>query len=87
MAESQTTGELSKVKAILEADIEAAVDTFMADRSTAAFLMGEGDVLDLAAAVAESPFALGMLADPEIKPQSKRSAVRTAILLAKPARQ
>ncbi len=43
-------------------------------------------MLDLAGAVAASKFAVDMLADPKIKDPSKRSAVRTAILLARPVK-
>ncbi|GJD97650.1 hypothetical protein [Methylobacterium iners] len=42
---------------------------------------------DLAAAVAASTFAVDMLADSKIKDASKRSAVRTAILLARPGKE
>ena len=58
----------------------------MAAPSLTDFFMGEGYTADLAAAVAGSPFAAGMIADPGIKPGSKRSAVRTAILLPKPVK-
>lgn len=84
MAERLTTGDLYKAKLILEKDVVAAVDAFMANPSTSAFLIGEGFALDLYAAVAASPFALRVLADPNALPASKRCAVRTAILLARP---
>lgn len=64
----------------------AAVDAFIADRSLTTFLMGQGYALDLHAAVSDSPFALGLLANPDAKPASKRAAVRTAILLALPVK-
>ena len=86
MAETPTAGELFKAKAILEEDVRAAVDVFMADPSLTTLLMGEGYAIDLHAAVSASPFALGMLEDPEIKEASKRSTVRTAILLARPTK-
>lgn len=81
-----TTGELYKSKAILEEDLVAAVEAFMTDPTTTTFLMGEGYTIDLTAAVADSPFAIDMLADPKIREASKRSAVRTAILLARPVK-
>ena len=86
MAENPTAGELYKAKAILEADVVAAVDAFMADPTLTTFLMGEGYALDLHAAVSDSPFALGLMANPDAKPSSKRSAIRTAILLARPVK-
>ena len=84
MTNDQTFGELYKAKGILEVDLDAAVEAFMADPSLTAFLMGEGYTADLAAAVRASSFAAEMIADAGIKPQSKRNAVRTAILLSRP---
>lgn len=86
MANDPTFGELYKAKAIVETDLDAAVEAFMADPSLTAFLMGGGYTADLAAAVTASSFAAEMIADPVIKPQSKRNAVRTAILLARPVK-
>ena len=82
----QTFGELNKAKAITDADLDAAVDAHLADPTQTAFLMGEGYTVDLHAAVSNSTFALEMLADPERKVESKRSAVRSAILLARPVK-
>ena len=84
MAGEQTFGDLFKAKAILEADLDAAVDAFMADPSLSAFLMGASYTANLHGAVAASPFAQNMLANPATKAGSKRSVVRTAILLARP---
>ena len=86
MAETPTTGELFKAKAILNEDVDAAVDAFMADPTLTAFLMGDGYVLDLAAAVQANPFAKRMLADPAMRDALKRTAVRAAILLARPVK-
>ncbi|MBX9933005.1 MAG: hypothetical protein K2Y56_15935 [Methylobacterium sp.] len=86
MAETPTIGDLFKAKAILETDVAAAVDAFLADPSLTTFLMGDGYSLDLHGAVSDSPFALGMMANPVAKASSKRSAIRTAILLAKPVK-
>ena len=86
MAENPTTGDLYKVKTILEDDVEAAVDAFMGDPSLTTFVMGNGYAIDVHDAVSASPFALGMLANPEAKPTSKRAAVRTVILLARPSK-
>jgi hypothetical protein len=51
MAENPTIGELYKVKTILEADVFAAVDAFMADPTTTSFLFGDGYQIDTAEAV------------------------------------
>ena len=84
MAENPTTGELYKAKSILEADVVAAVDAFMADPSTTAFLFGDGYQIDLAASVSASTFATLVVKDGHATENLKRAAVRTAILLARP---
>lgn len=86
MANDQTFGDLYKAKAILKADLDAAVKAYMTDPAVDRFAIGDGYTADLAAAVVGSPFAAGMIADPGIKPGSKRSAVRTTILVARPVR-
>ena len=86
MANDPTFGELYKSKAILEADLEAAVDAFMADPTTYRVLIGEGYTTDPHTAVSASPFALGLLSMPDAKPGSQRSTVQTAILLSKPVK-
>lgn len=84
MAERPTTGELYKAKAILEYDLIAAVDAYMADRTTGEFALGNAYTLNLAVAVQASDFAMRILGDSAFTDVSKRSAVRTAILLARP---
>ena len=59
MAESSTTGDLYKAKAITEEDMRAAVDAYMADPTTSLFVMGDGYGLDLAEAVREACMGLG----------------------------
>jgi hypothetical protein len=85
MAEPQTFGELYKTKAILEDDLVAAVEAYIADQDMKRVPVGSYAV-DIVAAIEASPFAQGMLADPGVKEGSKRSAVRTAILLARPVK-
>jgi hypothetical protein len=81
---SQTTGELFKAKAVTDADMAAAVDAFMADSSTPAFLFGEGYRIDLAEAVHAHEWASVTTANDKATDHLKRKAVRTAILLARP---
>ena len=84
MAEPQTTGELFKAKEILDEDIAAAVDAFMANPTGAtAIPLGEGYELDAIAAVAASKFAREAMVSPDASDHLKRAAVRTAILLAR----
>lgn len=84
MAENPTTGEHYKAKAILEADVVAAVDAFMADPTTTAFLFGDGYQIDLSEAVSSHEWAKVTVANKEATEHLKRAAVRTAILLARP---
>jgi hypothetical protein len=84
MAENPTTGELYKAKALTEEDVVAAVDAFMADPSTTAFLFGDGYQVDLPGSVAASSFATLVVKDGHATETHKRLAVRAAILLARP---
>ena len=84
MAENLTTSELYKAKSILEADVVAAVDAFMADPTMTAFLFGDGYRIDLAEAVSSHEWAKVTVANKDATEHLKRTAVRTAILLARP---
>lgn len=84
MAENPTTGELYKAKAILEADVVAAVDAFMADPTTTLFVFGDGYRINLAQAVRSHEWADATVRNAEVTAHLKRVAVRTAILLARP---
>lgn len=84
MAENPTTGELYKAKAILEADVVAAVDAFMADPTTTLFVFGDGYQVDLAEAVRSHEWASVTVGTKDATEHLKRAAVRTAILLARP---
>lgn len=80
----QTTGELFKAKAVTDADIAAAVDAFLADPSTSAFLFGEGYRIDFTEAVRAHVWASATTENKDATDHLKRAAVRTAILLARP---
>ena len=85
MANDQTFGELYMAKAILDADLEAVKEAFVAGPALTAFLLGEGYTTNVHATVSASTIALTMMAKTDIKSGSKRAAVRTAILLLMPA--
>ena len=86
MAGDQTVGDLYKVKAIQEADLDAAVDAFMADPTTNRFAIGRGYTVDPHAAVAASPFASATMVRADAREYGTRAFVRMAILLSKPVR-
>jgi hypothetical protein len=81
-----TTGELLAAKAVTDADIAAAVDAFLADRSTSPSLLGEGYQIDHAEAVRAHEWASVTTANEPATDHCERAAVRTAILLARPER-
>ncbi|MDR7036003.1 hypothetical protein J2X36_000739 [Methylobacterium sp. BE186] len=72
MADGPTTGELFKAKAITDDDLCAAVDAFMADPTTALFVMGDGCVLNLAEAVQAHEWAKVTTSDPTATDHLKR---------------
>lgn len=85
MADSRaTTGDLHKAKTLTEAGVQAAVDAFMADPTTTAFLFGDGYRIDLAEAVSSHEWAKVTLANKDTTDHLRRAAVRSAILLARP---
>lgn len=86
MAEEPYFGDLLKAKVIDKADLTEAVEAYMTDRGTRLFPVGDAYHVDLAAAVAASPYARDMLADPSAEDASKRAAVGTAILMARPVK-
>ncbi|QIJ76170.1 hypothetical protein GU700_17170 [Methylobacterium sp. NI91] len=78
-----TVGELFKAKAVTDEQVNAAVEAYLVKPETDAHLIADGYVLDLGAAVAGHGWASQVVANPESSPGLRRSAVRTAILLAR----
>jgi hypothetical protein len=87
MAESPTVADLFKAKALTDNDILAAVDAYMADPTTTLFVMGNGYGLNLAEAVRSHEWASVTVAHSTATDHLKRTAVRTAILLARPEKR
>ncbi|MER2266486.1 hypothetical protein [Methylobacterium oxalidis] len=87
MADTPTTSDLFKAKAITDGNVHAAVDAYIADPSTSLFVMGEGYGLDLAEAVQAHKWAKATVSHPTATEHLKRAAVRTAILLARPEKR
>ncbi|MEE7463852.1 hypothetical protein MFUR16E_22910 [Methylobacterium fujisawaense] len=84
MAERLMTLDLLRCLDIVDDDVAAIVDTFTADPIYGAVKFGDGYQLDPAAAVANHPFALNLIRQPWSSLELKRTAVRAAILLARP---
>lgn len=86
MAEFLTTGELVKALRITPDEVSAAVDALIAKPDTGSYPVGDGYLLDLAAAVAAHQPSAAALADPDRTEKFKRTMARTAILLARPVK-
>src|SRR3954464_14070930 len=68
MATDPTINDLRKQGLISDADVDAAVDTFMADPALSAFIFGDVCRLNLGAAVKAHRLALDALRDLEASP-------------------
>ncbi|RVU13188.1 hypothetical protein [Methylobacterium oryzihabitans] len=82
MADSRTFGDLYKTKDLTEDALAAAVAAYVADLAPGPREIAPGITLDIAAAVAASAWATGVLGREEATEPHKRAAVRTAMLLA-----
>ena len=71
---------------IVDADVAAVVDAYMADPRAGAVAFGDSYQIDPAAAVASHPFANTLIGQPWASAELRRAAVRAAIMLAQPER-
>ena len=78
-------GELLQAKAITRADLDAAIEAFLANPKIGPFELPAGYTVDLTAAVKADRHATAILTEPTAKGGSRRTAVRSALLLAQPA--
>jgi hypothetical protein len=76
-------GELFKVKAITDDQVNAAVEAYLSDFEAGIFPISDGYVVDVDAAVVEHPWASLVVADEGASSSLKRGIVRMAILLAR----
>jgi len=67
---------------VVDDDVAAVVEAYMADPQVGSVTFGEGFCIDPAAAVAGHPFARTLMAQPWAGDDLRRAAVRAAILLA-----
>ena len=80
--QTPTIGELFKAKKVLDEEVVAAVDAYMADPTTGLFMIGEGYGVDLAAAAANG-WATERYNAKGATEAHRWHAVHTAILLAR----
>ncbi|GJE44498.1 hypothetical protein [Methylobacterium soli] len=86
MTETLTTAALCGLNLISDAEVDAAVDAFLADPMAPPFVFKEGYRLNLGKAVRRHPGADDFVNRREVGTQLKRPFVRAAILQARPAR-
>ena len=80
------TLDLLETLAIVDDDLTAAVNAYMADPGCGSITFGKGYRIDPAAAVAEHPFASTLMRQPWADEELRRAAVRAAVMLAQPER-
>ncbi|WP_267361426.1 MULTISPECIES: hypothetical protein [unclassified Methylobacterium] len=71
---------------VVDDDVTAVVDAYLAEPTCGMVSFGEGYRLDPAAAVALHPFARTLLHQPWASADLRRAAVRAAIMVAQPER-
>ena len=86
MSPAPITLDLFDSKAIVDDDVSVVVRAFVADPARAIFTIGEGWVVDVAAAVAAHPFAASVMHASWTGTDLRRAAVRAAVLLARPVK-
>lgn len=81
---SARIGQMLEAKVITRAELDAAVEAFLTDPQVGAFEIASGYTVDLTAAVKADRHATATFKEPTAKIGSRRAAIRSALLLAKP---
>lgn len=77
-------GDLVQARAIAPAALDAAVEAFLANPKIGSFELASGYTVDLTAAVKADRHATAILTEPTAKDGSRRAAVKSALVLARP---
>jgi hypothetical protein len=85
MTDPRTIEHLYKLKLVTDEQLDAAVIDFLNDPTPGARPLAEGILIDTCAIMAANPYAREVLAASDTSEAQMRMAVRTAILLARPA--
>ena len=80
----QSVSDLVHARKIGRFNLDAAVEAFLANPKIGAFDLAPGFTLDLTVAVRADRHATATLGEPTAKGGSRRAAVRSALLLARP---
>ena len=83
---SPMTIDLLATLHIVDDDVAAVVDAYMADPQRGTVRFGEGFEIDPAVALAAHPFASQLIGQPWAGEELRRAAVHAAIMLARPQR-
>ena len=86
MANRLMTLDLLGTLDIVEVDVAAVVDAYIAGPTSGPVSFGNNYQIDPAAAVAAHPFANTLIGQPWASAELRRAAVRAAIMLAQPER-
>ncbi|WP_018260551.1 hypothetical protein [Methylobacterium sp. WSM2598] len=86
MAATPTIENLYKLKRITDEQLDAAVTDYLNDPTPGPRQLADGLVIDVCAVMEANPHARAVLAARDSSEAQMRMAVRTAILLARPAR-
>ncbi|ACK81057.1 hypothetical protein [Methylorubrum extorquens] len=81
-----TVGELFKTNVVTHDDVNALIDAVLDGRMEEQVDLGGGYALNVAAAVKANAFATAVLQDKTSTKGARRTAIRTAILLARAQR-
>ena len=80
------TLELLAALEVIEDDVMAVVNAYMADPGCGSIVFGERYRIDPASALAEHPFASTLMRQPWVTDDLRLAAVRAAVMLAQPER-
>ncbi|GJE13227.1 hypothetical protein [Methylobacterium longum] len=84
VSHSMSVSDLLQAKAITRANLDAAIEAFLANPKIGPFELAAGYIVDLTAAVKADRHATAILTEPTAKGGSRRAAVKSALLRARP---
>ena len=82
--EIPSVGDLRRKSEVMDAEIEAAAEAYIADAKAEPFAFKSGHTIDVAKAIEAHPQARKHLADPGASEGFKRTMVRTAVIMGFP---
>lgn len=83
-AQPESVGDLLQARMITQANLDAAIDAFLANPMIGPFELASGCTIDLTAVVKADRHATATFKEPTARLGSRRAAVKSALLLARP---